>query len=231
MSGVEALARWNHPDARTCAAPRLRLAGRRVRLDRQAWRVGPCEGLRNRTGLGSRNGGGERLRDPVPPSGLCGASSIHSKKTGLSPQRLEIEITESTLLQEHGASSNCLKSSPESMVFAWVRRFFGTGIFVAQRAEPRRRPHQKSTVFVRKSRRPSGSRNRRNWIAETFTATRYRDPRAVRFRRPSQGPTRQACRSSRALLPARRGRGAAQVRASGGSTAPTPRRRTSQTVR
>jgi EAL domain-containing protein (putative c-di-GMP-specific phosphodiesterase class I) len=48
------------------------------------------------------------------------------EQTGLPPHRLEIEITESTLLQEHGTSSNCLKTLRERGVRVALDDF-GTG--------------------------------------------------------------------------------------------------------
>jgi diguanylate cyclase (GGDEF)-like protein len=109
MCGVEALARWNHPTLG--AVPPLvfvSLAEECGLIDKLgAWVLSKaCDTARawdletvavNVSAMQFRRPGfAQRVLDVL-------------KSSGLAPQRLEIEITESTLLQEHGTSSGCLK--------------------------------------------------------------------------------------------------------------------------
>ena len=110
LCGVEALARWNHPTLG--AVPPLvfvSLAEECGLIDKLgAWVLArACDTARawdletvavNVSAMQFRHPGfAQRVLDVLAA-------------TGLPPQRLEIEITESTLLQEHGASSGCLKT-------------------------------------------------------------------------------------------------------------------------
>jgi diguanylate cyclase (GGDEF)-like protein len=109
MSGVEALARWNHPTLG--AVPPLvfvSLAEECGLIDKLgAWVLAKaCETARAwDLDTVAVNVSAMQFRRP----GFALRVLDILEKTGLPPHRLEIEITESTLLQEHGASSSCLK--------------------------------------------------------------------------------------------------------------------------
>ncbi|WP_439541274.1 putative bifunctional diguanylate cyclase/phosphodiesterase [Hyphomicrobium sp.] len=109
MSGVEALARWNHPTLG--AVPPLvfvSLAEECGLIDKLgAWVLAKaCETARAwDLGTLAVNVSAIQFRRP----GFAKRVLDILEKAGLPPQRLEIEITESTLLQEHGASNGCLK--------------------------------------------------------------------------------------------------------------------------
>jgi diguanylate cyclase (GGDEF)-like protein len=109
MSGVEALARWNHPTLGPVSPlVFVTLAEECGLIDKLgAWVLAKACDTARAWDLATVAVNVSALQFRRPGFALRVLDIL--EKTGLAPQRLEIEITESTLLQEHGASSNCLK--------------------------------------------------------------------------------------------------------------------------
>ena len=100
VSGFEALIRWNHPETRPGRAGRLHPAGGRNRLHHSDGRMGDPASLRHRGALAGRlrvavNISAAQFRNSGLLQIIVGALAA----SGLPPTRLEIEITETVLLQ------------------------------------------------------------------------------------------------------------------------------------
>ena len=105
ISGFEALIRWNHPTKGLISPADLHPAGRGDRLHRPARRVGDPAGLRHRRQWPDDlhvavNISAIQFRSP----GLVQVIVSALAASGLSPTRLEIEITESVLLDDKEAT-------------------------------------------------------------------------------------------------------------------------------
>ena len=106
ISGFEALIRWRHPEKGMICAWHLHPARRGDRLHRAPRRMGHQAGLRyGREVAGAHPHLGQPLARAVQESGAgAGRDGRAGRLPGLAPDRLELEITESALLDDSDAT-------------------------------------------------------------------------------------------------------------------------------
>ena len=105
VSGFEALLRWRHPAARAGPAGRLHPAGRGDRPDHADRRVGAAQACAEAAPGPATSGSRSTSRRRSSPSrGLVALVWTRCSASALPPDRLELEITETVLLQDTEAT-------------------------------------------------------------------------------------------------------------------------------
>ncbi len=119
VTGVEALVRWHEPGARAGAAGAVHPARGRARLDRRHRRLGAAR--RGRQAAQWRKAGLGAIRVAVNISaqqfyaaGFLDELQAALREAGLDPGGLELEITESVMMQAHPAGGRAAQRGPRA---------------------------------------------------------------------------------------------------------------------
>ena len=124
--GAEALVRWEHPDPWRAAAGAFHRHRRRARHDRAARQLGAHQGgafrREHRAAVDRR----QRVAAAIARRGVCAARSSRSSAMPGSRRRLQIEITESVLLEDSDTAKAALATLRQAGVRVALDDF-GTG--------------------------------------------------------------------------------------------------------
>ena len=129
VCGFEALMRWQHPTRGVLSPGPLHPARRGYRPDRDPRRMGAPGSLPSGDALAKAPADGrQRVGNPVPAARQTSAQRCLAAlaASGLEPSRLELEVTESVLIQDADAVIACLSNLRELGVRIALDDF-GTG--------------------------------------------------------------------------------------------------------
>ncbi len=137
LTGFEALLRWSHPQLGNISPMKFIPPCRGSPADRPDRRMGAAHRLRRRRRAGARRCASRSTSRPTSSttSGFVSTVASALANSGLPPERLELEVTESVFMREGTGATKVLERIMDLGVRPQPRRF-RDGLFLARLSQP-----------------------------------------------------------------------------------------------